>query len=70
MTGIPVYNVNNNCATGSTAIYLAHSLVAGGRVNCALALGFEKMEKGSLGMKYTDRTNPLDKVFTESYEIT
>jgi sterol carrier protein 2 len=28
------------------------------------------METGSLGMKYDDRTNPLDKVFLESYEIT
>jgi sterol carrier protein 2 len=25
-----------------------------------MALGFEKMEKGSLGIKYTDRVNPLD----------
>jgi sterol carrier protein 2 len=28
-----------------------------------MALGFEKMEKGSLGIKYTDRTNPMDKHF-------
>ena len=27
MTGIPVYNVNNNCATGSSALFLAHQLV-------------------------------------------
>src|SRR3990172_914955 len=61
LTGIPVYNVNNNCSTGSTALFMAKQLVEGGIVDCAMALGFEKMEKGSLGIKYTDRTVPLDK---------
>jgi len=61
LTGIPVVNVNNNCSTGSTALFLARQAVQGGLVDCALALGFEKMEKGSLGVKYTDRTNALDK---------
>src|SRR6187431_3696893 len=61
LTGIPVVNVNNNCSTGSSALYLARQAVKGGIVDCALALGFEKMEKGSLGVKYTDRTNPMDK---------
>jgi sterol carrier protein 2 len=60
LTGIPVYNVNNNCSTGSTALYLARSLVAGGTAECVLALGFEKMQKGSLTSQYADRTNPLD----------
>jgi acetyl-CoA acetyltransferase len=27
MTGVPVYNVNNNCATGSTALHLAKNFV-------------------------------------------
>ena len=63
MTGIPVYNVNNNCSTGSTALFMAKQFVAGGLADCVLALGFEKMEKGSLGAKFTDRTNPLDKQF-------
>jgi sterol carrier protein 2 len=60
LTGIPIYNVNNNCATGSTALYMAKQFVEGGLAECVLALGFEKMEKGSLGIKYTDRTNPMD----------
>ncbi len=63
LTGIPVYNVNNNCSTGSTALFMAKQFVEGGIADCVLALGFEKMEKGSLGIKYTDRTNPLDKHF-------
>jgi acetyl-CoA acetyltransferase len=61
LTGIPVVNVNNNCSTGSSALFLARQAVKGGLVDCALALGFEKMERGSLGVKYTDRTNALDK---------
>jgi len=61
LSGIPVVNVNNNCSTGSSALYMARQAVKGGLAQCALALGFEKMEKGSLGVKYTDRTNPMDK---------
>jgi acetyl-CoA acetyltransferase len=63
LTGIPIYNVNNNCATGSTALFMAKQFVEGGLVDCAMALGFEKMERGSLGIKYTDRTVPMDKHF-------
>ena len=63
LTGIPIYNVNNNCATGSTALFMAKQVVEGGLVDCAMALGFEKMERGSLGIKYTDRTVPMDKHF-------
>jgi len=61
MTGIPIYNVNNNCSTGSTALFMARQFIEGGIADCVMALGFEKMEKGSLGAKYTDRTNPMDK---------
>ena len=64
LTGIPIYNVNNNCSTGSTALFMAKQFVEGGLAECALALGFEKMEKGSLGAKWTDRVNPMDKHFT------
>jgi acetyl-CoA acetyltransferase len=61
LTGVPIYNVNNNCSTGSTALFLAKQLVEGGLADCVLAAGFEKMEKGSLGAKYMDRVNPMDK---------
>ena len=59
LTGIPVVNVNNNCSTGSSALYLARETVRGGLADCVLAVGFEKMERGSLAMKYQDRANPL-----------
>lgn len=73
-TGIPIYNVNNNGCTGSTGLILAKQLVEAGS-DCVMALGFEKMERGTLGMKWEDRTHPaqllyetLDKLdgFTES----
>ena len=67
--GIPIYNVNNNCSTGSTALFMAKQFVEGGLAECAMALGFEKMEKGSLGVKYTDRTNPMDKHFKLMIEL-
>jgi sterol carrier protein 2 len=69
LTGIPIYNVNNNCSTGSTALFMAKQLVEGGICECTLALGFEKMEKGSLGIKYNDRTNPMDKHFGLMVEL-
>jgi acetyl-CoA acyltransferase len=65
LSGIPAINVNNNCSTGSSALYLAKKYIEGGLADCAIALGFEKMEKGSLGIKYTDRTTPLDKHFED-----
>ena len=49
MTGIPVMTVANACATGSSALYLARNAVRGGLADCTLALGMEKMQKGSLG---------------------
>ncbi|MCS6845961.1 MAG: lipid-transfer protein [Caldilineales bacterium] len=59
MTGIPVINVNNNCSTGSTALYLARQAVETGAVECALALGFEQMARGAIDVVFTDRPAPL-----------
>jgi acetyl-CoA acyltransferase len=59
MTGLPIVNVNNNCSTGSTALFLAAQAIRGGLANCALALGFEKMQPGSLGSGADDRESPL-----------
>ena len=60
MTGIPVVNVNNNCSTGSTAIFLARQAVESGAVDCALAFGFEQMARGALSEVWNDRPGPLD----------
>ncbi len=59
MTGIPIVNVNNNCSTGSTALYLGAQTIRGGLADCVLALGFEKMQPGSLGGGADDRESPL-----------
>ena len=69
LTGIPVVNVNNNCSTGSSALFLARQALKGGLADCALAVGFEKMERGSLGVKYTDRTSAMDKHMTRMFEL-
>lgn len=59
MTGIPVVNVNNNCATGSTALFLARQAIASGQADCVLAVGFEQMVPGALGTIFEDRTSPF-----------
>jgi len=73
LTGIPIVNVNNNCSTGSTALLLARNSILGGQADCVLALGFEKMQRGSLSSTYSDRANPVEKhveVMSNVYELT
>ncbi|KAF2726941.1 thiolase-like protein [Polyplosphaeria fusca] len=59
MTGIPIYNTNNNCATGSTGLYLARNLIKSGASNCVLVCGFETMKSGSPGRTFHDRPDPI-----------
>jgi acetyl-CoA acetyltransferase len=66
MTGIPVVNVNNNCSTGSTALFLARQAVQSGAVECALALGFEQMTPGALGTHFNDRPSPFERFDDET----
>jgi sterol carrier protein 2 len=58
MTKIPIYNVNNNCSTGSTGLYMGRNMIAHGQADCVLVVGFEKMFSGSLQSFFQDRTNP------------
>ena len=67
LSGIPIVNVNNNCSTGSSALFLARQAVASGAVECALALGFEQMAAGALTMAFADRTSPFAR-FDEAME--
>jgi sterol carrier protein 2 len=64
-TGIPIINVNNNCSTGSSALYLARQAIASGAADCVLVFGFEQMERGALQIKWPDRSSP----FTDFMEI-
>lgn len=59
LTGIPIVNVNNNCSTGSTALFLAAQAIESGMVDCALAVGFEEMRPGALGSAFPDRVDPF-----------
>ncbi|MBI4302504.1 MAG: thiolase family protein [Chloroflexi bacterium] len=43
MSGIPIMNIQNDCATGASALNGAYIAVAAGLVDIALALGYEKM---------------------------
>ena len=69
MTGIPVVNVNNNCSTGSTALFLARQAVASGAADCVLALGFEHMSPGALGAVFKDRPSPFDRFDEATQEL-
>jgi sterol carrier protein 2 len=60
MSDISVINVNNNCSSGSTALFLARQAMRSGAIDCALAFGFEEMRPGALGSAWDDRTSPLD----------
>ncbi|PPE73234.1 lipid-transfer protein [Solimonas fluminis] len=59
MSGIPIFNVNNNCSTGSSALFLARQMVASGMADCVLALGFEQMQPGALKSHWDDRVSPF-----------
>ncbi|MBR0899119.1 lipid-transfer protein [Bradyrhizobium tropiciagri] len=63
LSAVPIVNVNNNCATGSTALYLARQAVAQGAVECVLALGFEQMRRGAITAQHEDRPDPSQRLF-------
>ena len=69
MTGIPVFNLNNNCATGSSALFLARQAIEAGLIDCALVVGFEQMSPGALPTIYNDRPNPLEDWNTQSQRL-
>lgn len=68
-TGIPIVNVNNNCSTGSTALYLARQMIESGASDCVLAVGFEQMLPGALGAVFNDRKRTLDHHLTKQEEL-
>ncbi|HEY3653371.1 MAG TPA: lipid-transfer protein [Steroidobacteraceae bacterium] len=69
MTGIPVINVNNNCSTGSTALFLARQAIESGAIDCALAVGFEQMAPGALANVFSDRPPPLGRWVEQSQAL-
>ncbi len=69
MTGIPVFNLNNYCASGSSALYLARQAVESGAAECVLAVGFEEMKPGALASAWTDRTSPTGWIYDCQAEL-
>lgn len=67
MTGIPIFNINNNCSTGSSALFMARQAIQSGASDCVLALGFEQMQPGAIGSHFNDRPNPFSR-FDETAE--
>ena len=59
MSTIPIYNTNNACATGSTGLYLARTLIKNGAVDCVLVIGFEQMSPGAIKSVWSDRPSPM-----------
>jgi len=59
MSTIPIYNTNNACATGSTGLHMARTLVRNGAVDCVLVIGFEQMSPGSIKSVWSDRPSPM-----------
>lgn len=60
MTGIPIFNLNSNCSTGSSALFMARQAIAAGAIDCALVVGFEQMQRGALSEVWGDRPTPLE----------
>lgn len=60
MTGVPIFNVNNNCSTGSNGLFLARQAIEAGAIDIALVVGFEQMNPGALGTYFNDRPTPSD----------
>ncbi len=69
LSGIPVINVNNNCATGSTALYLARQAIESGAMDCVLAVGFEQMGRGALNSVFADRLDPAQRLLDTMSDI-
>ncbi|HBA34942.1 MAG TPA: hypothetical protein DCZ12_12490 [Gammaproteobacteria bacterium] len=49
LTGIPMFNVENACASGTTAIHMATQAIKSGAHDVVLVAGFEKMQRGVIG---------------------
>ena len=69
LSGIPVVNVNNNCSTGSSALYLARQAVEHGVADCVLAVGFEQMQRGALTTHWNDRPSTFDRFDEVAHEV-
>lgn len=54
LTGIPIINVSNGCATGGSALASSWSAIASGEYDIGMAIGFDKHERGAFNAKPAD----------------
>lgn len=59
MNSIAIYNTNNACATGSTGLHMARTMVRSGAADCVLVIRFEQMQAGSIKFTWNDRPSPI-----------
>lgn len=60
LEGVPLINVENACASGSTALNQAYLAVAAGQVDVAIAIGAEKLNSGDKSRAFAVMTSALD----------
>src|SRR5260370_7667042 len=58
LTGIPVFNVNNNCSTGSAALFLGRQAAEGALAQCVRLLAFQKMQTSPPASHFSHPPHP------------
>jgi sterol carrier protein 2 len=69
LTGVPIFNVNSNCSSGSSGLFLARQALLSGQAECVLAVGFDQMTPGALREHWTDRPTPLEKFIDVANDV-
>ena len=54
LTGIPIINVSNGCATGGSSLASACSAIASGEYDIGMAIGFDKHDRGAFNARPSD----------------
>lgn len=67
LTGIPIFNTNNNCSSGSAGLFLGRSLVLTGQYDVVLCVGFEEMD-GGLSEPFSEKASPTARQFNYMYD--
>jgi len=65
LSGVPLINVENACASGSTALNQAWLAVASGQVDAAVAIGAEKLNHPDKSRAFATMTSALDQTRLE-----
>mmetsp|Transcript_40683 Transcript_40683/g.73304 ORF Transcript_40683/g.73304 Transcript_40683/m.73304 type:complete len:922 (+) Transcript_40683:90-2855(+) len=66
LTGVPIFNTNNNCSSGSANLFLARNLIQSGQYDVILCIGFEEMD-GGLSEPFQEKASPTARQFEHMY---